>query len=124
MRQALIEELKSEKENLEKQLFAVKGLIRLYQDQDDLNTPLGKVKVYVKTNGLNKKTRKRPIVHERWYIAVYIKTKFNLTHEEIGDILDVDHATITHSIKRHESKFKKDTCYMSNVNILCDLFPL
>jgi chromosomal replication initiation ATPase DnaA len=55
---------------------------------------------YVKYASLSRRTRKRPVVDKRKYVAAILVYKFGLTFQEVADILGLsNHTTIIHSLK-------------------------
>lgn len=49
-------------------------------------------------------SRKKDVVYKRNIVIYLIKKLSNLSHQEIGEIFNRNHSTITHSIKQIETK--------------------
>lgn len=115
-----------EETRLLERLKIIRQLKKLYSKNNEVRVgaiELIDVKDYVVEKELSKRTRKHYVVHQRMYLSVYIKQKFNISYEEIGTILGVTHDVITHYVRTHEKKYSTETRYMANVSALCQLFP-
>ncbi len=57
--------------------------------------------------------RKVHIVHARRIFCVIAREKWNMTFQEIGEIINKDHATAIHAIKRHNNEIDMYEDYAS-----------
>jgi len=65
----------------------------------------------VTINEITSKQRFSRIVDSRQIFSYIMRYKFGYTYSQTGSILDRDHATIIHSCKVHQDKFKFDRGY-------------
>jgi hypothetical protein len=81
------------------------------------------VKEFIKTNGLDVKSRKRYLIDKRSYMYKYLEITFGMSKTQIGKIFNKDHATVIHGLKSYEqNKTLKD--YLFNVQGLIKEFPI
>jgi len=59
------------------------------------------VKYFIEKHELKKKCRQPRYVHRRIYFF-YILREAGATYQEIGDLFDLNHATVIHGIKRYK----------------------
>lgn len=65
-------------------------------------------------NRIKSKSRVRIVVDARRLYCGVLRNVFSLTYQEIGDILDKNHATIVHSIQKHDVFVKILKSYKKN----------
>jgi len=64
---------------------------------------------------LSSRSRKREKVYMRFYIYSLLKKK-NMTLQQIGSLMGVDHSTVIYGINKHEEWMKsKDWIYLANI---------
>ncbi|AEG72323.1 dnaA chromosomal replication initiation protein [Mycoplasma haemofelis Ohio2] len=107
-------ELKENIENLN--LLEKKKSIEYFSNDYHINFICKKLNF--KTEEILENTRKKETVSKRDIVIYLLKTKFNLTHQEIGKIFNKKHSTISHSLKKMNNKllernFKK---YLESLN--------
>ncbi|AEW44867.1 chromosomal replication initiator protein DnaA [Mycoplasma haemocanis str. Illinois] len=109
-----IKELKENIENLN--LLEKKKSIEYFSNNYHINFICKKLNF--KKEEILENTRKKETVSKRDIVIYLLKTKFNLTHQEIGKIFNKKHSTISHSLKKINNKllernFKK---YLESLN--------
>ena len=68
------------------------------------------VKEYIESEGLNGRSREQFYVFRRHYLCWALYRSQELTLGEVGKLLNRDHSTVLHSIRKHE-ELKTDRLY-------------
>lgn len=79
------------------------------------------IKEVIAIEGLDKKNRNRTVVHKRMYIINLLRSH-DLTLKKIGSMLNQDHSTIVHALKRYKELTKqKDQLLIEDTKSLVNL---
>jgi len=61
------------------------------------------IKEYICSEGLDVKCRKREFVYRRVYLFKYLQQMEGMTLTAIGELFDLDHATVIHGLKTFDN---------------------
>lgn len=64
-----------------------------------------KVQYLIEKDGLNKPNRKREIIYRKCYLQSKLRDA-EMTYKEIGEMFNMNHASVIHSVKTHENLAK------------------
>lgn len=85
---------------------------------------LEEIKQYIKENGLDVKTKRRPVVYRRSYLMNYMEKELRIDRTMIGIMFNLDRTTVIHGIENIYNRYKNDKIYIGYITKEIHELPL